>query len=235
MIDRIYQNRAEFYGCSPDLFSKTGILVIPESKLSNALTLARIGSHLMLRYDPNLDLPIPQIKELDHSDIDSVMKFLEGALGQDDLSWNDPFIYHYKLDSEVPDLPSSTLEIRQFHAAELSELNAFYSECSEDDLDQVEIYLDEPDPVIFLGRMDQKIVAYVSHRYLSHQIANIGVLVLPAYRKNGFGLALVRHITNWCIRSQKIPLYIVNRSNLGSMALIQKLNYTPLVEAYRLD
>ena len=235
LLHRIFSDRAEFYNCNPDLFSTAGILFIPEKKLSNVLTLARVGSHLILRYDPKFDLPIHHIKNLDHSKVNHVMSFLEDYFKNDGLTWNDPYIYHYKLDSDLPDLPLNKTEIQQFQVSELDELNSFFSECSEEDLDEADIYLDEPDPVIFLGRMDRKIVAYVSHRYLSQGIANMGILVHPRYRKNGFGLAMVKHNTIWCIENSKIPLYIVNRTNIGSMSLIKKLKYKPIIEVFRFD
>ena len=235
ILQRIYRDRAEFYNCDPALFSTPGILFIPEMKLSNALTLARVGSHLILRYDPQFDLPIHQLENLDHSSTKHVMRFLEDYMKGAGLSWNDPYIYHYKVDTCLPGNPAPVLDIQRFPESKLDELNAFFSACSDDDLEEADIILDKPDPVIFTGRIEGKIVAYVSHRYLSQGIANMGILVHSGYRKKGYGSAMVRHNTIWCIENGKIPLYIVNQKNLGSMALIKKLHYTPIIEAFRFD
>lgn len=235
MLQRVYRNRADFYNCSSDLFSAAGVRFIPEKKLSNALTFPRVGSHLFLRYDPKFDIPEHDIEELDHSKIKCVMRLLEDHFKDQGLSWNDPYIYHYKFDSDLPALPSYDLDIQEFRESELVELTTYYSECSEDDLEQADIYVDQPDPVIFLGRIDQKIVAYGSHRYVSQGIADMGILVHPGFRKKGYGLAKVHHNTAWCIEHEVIPMYIVNRRNTGSMSLIEKLKFTPIIEAYRLD
>ncbi len=234
-LERIYDDRAAFYRCGADLFTTTGITFIAVESLTRALTVSRVGSHLLFRYDPNLDLPFESISDLNLEDINNVLQFVSARFEGRGMSWNEPYIYHYKIDTQLATPPTIDLTVKRIDEPSYPLMDAFLSECSEEDIDEADIDLDEPDPVIFCGFRGDTIVAYVSHRYFSNGIADIGILVHPHYRRRGYGLAMVHHDTLWCLENDKVPLYCVRRDNIGSMALVGQLGFSPIIEAYRFD
>ena len=104
-------------------------------------------------------------------------------------------------------------------------LRAFYGECSAEDLDEAEIYIDEPDPVIFGLFENDQMVAYASHRYWDSIIADIGVLVHPGIRSRGLGKAVVSRICEWCIQNDVIPMYRVFDGNTHSLRIPAALGF----------
>ena len=116
-------------------------------------------------------------------------------------------------------------------------LRAFYGECSAEDLDEAEIYVDEPDPVIFGLFENEQMVAYASHRYWDGVIADIGVLVHPGFRSRGLGKAVVSRICEWCIQNDVIPMYRVFDGNAHSSRIPAALGFKEkvIIETFIID
>ena len=236
-LKRIYEERSKFYKCEPALFQQPGLKLIPEEKLKSkkVITIASIDKHLLLRFDPKMDFPFKEFKKINQSSKSAVLKFLAEYFAKDNLVLNEPFYYFYKLDNKLPVSRVKDLKIRQISEADYPAMNDFFKHCSEEDLDDADIDLDEPDPVIFCGFYDNQIVAYASHRYFPEGIADIGVLIHPDHRKKGYGLDVVSHDTRWCLDNNIIPMYRVWENNIGSVSLVKKLGFTCFVEVYRLE
>jgi len=231
IVERIYKDRANFYRCEPDLFGTPGMKLIAEESLRNkkSITIAKIKEHLFLRYDPNLNFPIMEFENLDHLDSDQVITRLSHFFDIVLPEPEDGFYYFYKLDKQLPEIPVNNLHIRQISEEDYPALNKFLYQCTTDDLDDADILIEEPDPIIFCGYLSKEIVAYASHRLFSEGIADIGVLIHSEHRQKGYGSALVRKDTHWCLENDVIPMYRVLGTNKGSMALVKKLGFTPLV------
>jgi GNAT superfamily N-acetyltransferase len=105
----------------------------------------------------------------------------------------------------------------------------FYETCTEADLDEAEISIDEPDPVIY-GMFDGgQLVAYASHRYWDDFIADIGVLIHPSYRGRGLGKAVVSALCEWCIENDVVPMYRVFTDHTHSRRIPEALGFKEMV------
>lgn len=104
-----------------------------------------------------------------------------------------------------------------------------YEACTEEDLDEAAIYVDEPDPVIF-GIFDEgRLVAYASHRYWDNVIADIGVLIHPDYRSRGLGKAVISELCAWCIQNDVVPMYRAFSYHNHSRRIAQALGFKEMV------
>lgn len=234
-LPRIYRERASFYHCEPELFTRPGVSFFPAESLKNTITLARIGKHLLIRHDPSVRMPVEDIRRLDVSRDEAVLDYLGLVNDFKDYVRREPYIYFYKLNPSPAEMKPPELEIRRIPWEEYPELFPFFSQCSREDVEEAGIYPEEPDPVIFCGVSKNTIVTYVSHRYLSEEIADMGILVHPLHRRKGLGRWMVELDTRWCLENGKIPLYRVRRDNAASVSLISGLGYTPLISVYRLS
>jgi len=234
-LPRIYRERASFYHCEPELFTRPGVSFFPAESLKNTITLARIGKHLLIRHDPSVRMPVEDIRRLDVSRDEAVLDYLGLVNDFKDYVRMEPYIYFYKLNPSPAEMKPPELEIRKVTGEEYPELFPFFFQCSREDFEEADILLDEPDPVIFCGLSEKAIVAYVSHRYLSEDIADMGILVHPLHRRKGLGSLMVELDTRWCLENGKIPLYRVRRDNTPSVSLISGRGYTPLITVYRLS
>ena len=116
-------------------------------------------------------------------------------------------------------------------------LRAFYGDCTKEDLDEAEIYVDEPDPVIYGLFEKSHMMAYASHRYWDDIIADIGVLVHPDYRSKGLGKAVVSIICEWCIQNDVVPMYRVFNNNTHSLRIPASMGFKERVtiETFKVD
>ena len=114
-------------------------------------------------------------------------------------------------------------------------LLALYDACSEVDLDEAEIYVDEPDSVIFGLFDDGALVAYAGHRYWGEAIADIGVLIHPEYRSRGLGRAVVSILCKWCLENDALPMYRVPADHLHSLGIARALGFQEMVVVETLE
>ena len=108
-------------------------------------------------------------------------------------------------------------------------LRSLYDACTEEDLDEAEIYVDDPDPVIYGMFAKEQLVTYASHRYWDEIIADMGVLIHPNYRSQGLGKAVVSALCDWCIQNNVVPMYRVFSDHPHSQRIPQALGFQELV------
>jgi GNAT superfamily N-acetyltransferase len=119
---------------------------------------------------------------------------------------------------------------RRLHAEnDDSYLLSLYEACTEEDLDEAEISIDKPDPVIYGIFAGGQLVAYASHRYWDDVIADIGVLIHPGYRSRGLGKAVVSALCEWCIANDVVPMYRVFSDHTHSLRISQALGFKEMV------
>jgi GNAT superfamily N-acetyltransferase len=126
---------------------------------------------------------------------------------------------------------------RVYPEQENDRLLALYGACTAEEVDDAEIYVEEPDPVIY-GTFDgPQMVAYASHRYWVDVLADIGVLVHPAYRSRGLGKAVVSALCAWCLDNDIVPMYRVNDDHLHSRRIPVALGFRQMatVEVLQVD
>ena len=120
----------------------------------------------------------------------------------------------------------------------LAAIAALVDDCSDDDLEEAELEIDDLDEVIEVVLAPSgAIAAYGSSRDfdLADGFGDIGVITHPNHRGEGLGTAVVQSL----IHRQRVdriePLYRCDPNNIGSMKLSARLGFVPVIDllAYR--
>ena len=80
---------------------------------------------------------------------------------------------------------------------------------------------------------DRRIVSQSSAGDIPAGAANIDVWTHEDYRGQGYGSKCVRQAVNWCIRNDRVPIYLVVTSNTGSIRLAEDLGFTRFAREIR--
>ncbi|HVO44232.1 MAG TPA: GNAT family N-acetyltransferase [Aggregatilineales bacterium] len=142
-----------------------------------------------------------------------IARFPEAGLK---LLWRDP-IYYLKPE-KLP--PATGPNVRWLTASDRPALAALEHACSELEVKMAEITID--DPAVAGYFMEGRLVGATSLLFMDDVIADIGVLVHPAYRKSGIASEMVRIISRWGIEHNRILQYTTTETNTGSMAVARK-------------
>ena len=230
----VYGYWANRFGCAQEDFFRPGILIIKEDNLAKTdkMHVYHIDKMIVVRTDPALadqagwpggyrrGAVWPSGRDFEQLFGEQAQVTLVSTLLDCFLDPND-------FKQFTGDHPFSARRVDpQADEACLLEL---YEACSEADLDDAEIYVDDPDPVIF-GLFDgPKMIAYASHRYWDDVLADIGVLIHPDYRRRGLGKAVVSVLCEWCFENDVVPMYRVFDDHLHSIKIRQALGFKQLV------
>ena len=230
----VYRYWANRFNCQQKDFSNPGSLVIREEEFSETdrILVYNIDKMSVIRIAPILadraNLPNGYSMDIGVISAHQIQKWLDKKYT---FATDGPFLdcYLYPDDFKPITAPS------HFEAKRLSPekdnpiLLDFYAECSEEDIDEAEIFVDKPDPIIY-GLFDgKKMAAYASHRYWDDVIADIGVLVHSNYRSLGLGKAVVSSLCQWCIENDIVPMYRVFRKHVHSWRIQAALGFTEMV------
>jgi len=233
--EMVYGFWARRFDYGEAMFDRPCTYIFEEETLQGKMktNLYQIGAISILRIGPDL---------LAQLDLPSIFPCAIKAIGVDDLQevLNGRFritvqdtLLDWFLDAKnhIHYAPPDGFTMRRLDGVkEDATLQAFYATASQQDLEAAEIYLDEPDPVIFgLFDADGTMAAYASHRYWEDLLCDIGVLVGDGYRGKGLGKAVVSALCDWCIANQKIPMYRVFDNNPHSLAIPGALGFQLLV------
>ena len=77
---------------------------------------------------------------------------------------------------------------------------------------------------------NNEIAAYSFLSNIDNGGANIVVVTLPKYRRKGYGKAVVTKSTEWCLKNELIPIYLVDQSNTASINLAKSLGFETMSE-----
>lgn len=107
---------------------------------------------------------------------------------------------------------------------------------TKDDIDDAEIYLDDPDEKIKLVFFKDKPVVYAGYRRYQTYTGDVGILVHPDHRKRGLAVYAVNEITKLAIKNGVLPMYRTWDANKGSMAVAKRCGYDNFwnIDVYRL-
>jgi GNAT superfamily N-acetyltransferase len=118
------------------------------------------------------------------------------------------------------------LELRRLDGkAEWPLVKSLLEGCSEEEVDDAEIYEDDPDAVVFGGFAGERLVCYAGFRYWEEKFADIGILTHPEFRRRGVGKWLVSALCEWCLENGVIPMYRVDPENSGSRRIAEALGF----------
>jgi GNAT superfamily N-acetyltransferase len=227
----VYEYWADRFGCDPEDFSKAGTLFIKDEEITdpsrailyhiNKMSLVRISSTLtnqigvQEKHPEKLTIQGLQTLFGDGYQVSINSTLLDKYLDPKDFRFFTP----------KGDFPTRRVDAEKDKAI----LFKLFESCTEEDLDAADIYVDDPDPVIF-GLFDgEKMVAYASHRYWGESIADMGVLIHPTYRSQGLGKAVISVLCDWCIQTEVVPMYRVFSDHEHSQRIPLALGFKDMV------
>jgi GNAT superfamily N-acetyltransferase len=230
----VYGYWARRFGCAREDFVHPGTLVIKEQELAGTerIHIYHIDQMSVARMAPSL---VKQMGLPDGYERDSVsltVNRVRSLIGPGYRVEIESTLLDCYLDPEdfKPFTATDGFTPRRLHPErDNTRLLGLYEACTEEDLDAAEIYVDEPDPVIFGMFDNEQLVAYASHRYWDEIIADIGVLIHPDYRSRGLGKAVVSALCEWCIENDVVPMYRVLSDHDHSRRIARALGFREMV------
>lgn len=79
---------------------------------------------------------------------------------------------------------------------------------------------------VFAMVKNGKIVSRSSASDIPSGAANIDIWTHEDYRRQGYGSKCVRQVVNWCIKNDRLPIYLASTSNTASIRLAEELGFT---------
>ena len=234
--DAVHGYWAKRFGFQPEDFFRpcTWVRVEDDFRDSGTCVLYHIGQASIIRVDPALaeriNLPAGMLPTPSAMTIKDLQDHIGG---QYTVGLKYTLLDHFLDPKDFKPAPAPEGFIPHYLDAQNKTENAilldFYDQCSAEDLDEADIYIDEPDPVIF-GLFDgEQMVAYASHRYWENTLADIGVLVHKDYRKRGLGKAVVAELCQVCFDHDIVPMYRAMDYNTGSLRIPHALGFEMLL------
>ena len=232
----VYGYWAKRFGCQPEDFSNpcTWVRIEDDFRNKGTCVLYHMDQASIIRIDPALAKLINLPAGMYPQPIAMTEQELQDHIGgQYTVGLKYTLLDHFLDPKDFKPSPAPQgFTPRYLDAANEAEnaiLLAFYDQCSADDLDEADIYIDEPDPVIF-GLFDgEQMAAYSSHRYWENTLADIGVLVHKDYRKRGLGKAVVAELCQVCFDHDIVPMYRAMDYNTGSLRIPHALGFEMLL------
>lgn len=230
----VYGFWANSFGCLPEDFSQTCTWVKKQDDMrdSGTCVLYHMGAASIIRIDPALAERIGLSGGMYPQPIAMTITELQGLAGDKySISVKSTLLDHFidPKDFKVAPYPEGFTPRYLDAEKDKDTLLGFYGQCSAKDLDEADIIIEEPDPVIF-GLFDgEHMAAYSSHRYWENTLADIGVLVHKDYRKRGLGTAVVSELCQYCFDHDIVPMYRAFDYNTGSLRIPHALGFEMLL------
>ena len=230
----VYGYWAKRFSCDREDFAHPGTSAIKEVELagSDRIYIYHINKKSVVRIAPALakQVGLPDGYKRDTVSLTvNELQFMVGEKCRVELKSTLLDCYLDPVDFR-PFTAQGDFKARRLHPEnDISHLHSLYDACTEEDLDAADIYVDDPDPVIYGLFEKERLVAYASFRYWDEIIADIGVLIHPNYRGRGLGKAVVSALCEWCIRNEVVPMYRVFSDHQHSLRIAQALGFKEMV------
>lgn len=104
-------------------------------------------------------------------------------------------------------------------------IQSLLDDCSEEEVEDAEIFEDDPDAVVIGAMAGERLVGYAGFRYWEEEFADVGILTNPEFRRRGLGRFLVSELSAWCLDNGVVPMYRVDPENHGSRRIAEGLGY----------
>lgn len=146
-------------------------------------------------------------------------KAMEVAFSDIDYCLNDPndFIFSFKGQSDI----------RKLSVQDTDHLNEFYSDCSEDDKDTLDLEIETD---FALGLFEQNrlsaVARYVPTKTVS-QVLDLTMLVRNNRRGEGLSTVIMSELVEAALKQNLWPKYRVKEDNFASIAVAKKMNFKP--------
>ena len=230
----VYGYWAKRFGCTRDEFAHSGTLFVEEDDLDKTrkVILYHIDKMNIVRIGPSLFKKMGLPNDHDNKAASLNVNALQAIVGEKFKIEVKSTLLDFFLDAKdfVFHTTKNDFSTRRlFPDKDNSHLLSLFSACTENDLDEADIIVNEPDPVIYGMFNGNQLVAYASHRYWDEIIADMGVLIHPSYRNRWLGKAVVSELCKWCIKNQIVPMYRVFSYHTHSKSIPLALGFKELV------
>ncbi len=220
----IIKDRGAFYNCSRETFFKPGTTFRTAEFLSGKETFyhTRLFDHIFISAGEEF---IPLLSEWSDSGARTLeLTDIRGKLKKMDIEESYP---HYTYSHET--VSSHTIppdyEIRNIDPSDHPSIQAFLVTCSDEDIEDALIDVEDPDEEIRMVFRGETPVGYAGYRLWESGLGDVGILIHPDHRKRGLGVAAVADTTAACIANGHLPFYRTSRDNKGSSAIAEGLGY----------
>jgi hypothetical protein len=223
MMDRVYNQLAIDYNCSPDDFLKDG-LIFTEAKQNEGrrsfpwiiprLEMITMGNGVVINASADI-LPL-------------VYQRLEGKTSYE--AFNAPFVYGVN-PYFLPDLDKLPLLSRnnefEYVIIEKDDIQKLYELEGFDYALQYDIHSEHPEMVAVIARYKDAVVGIASANADCKTMCSINVDVLLSYRGNKLATILVNTLTHEVLNRGYIPYYFTSYSNVISQRVAVQAGYHP--------
>jgi len=146
-------------------------------------------------------------------------------LAEKELLYNDIDLY-FSRPEDFQSVASDGLDIRELSKANEAELTALYTDCSEDDVDTLDLSFDD---LCILGLYIDNVLVGVTRYYIVPQtrgITDVAVLLARRVRGQGLSTPLVSRLVEIIIERGDIPRYRVKEDNIPSRSIAKRLGFS---------
>ncbi|MBN2658854.1 MAG: GNAT family N-acetyltransferase [Spirochaetales bacterium] len=218
----ILEDRGKFYGCSRDTFFTKGTTFNHRESFDGKETLyltpfyehtfITAGREIIERLSPHRHISLSN---------DLISELIPGLK----IEMTYPHFLYYGSEIAVPSV-SPDYEIVSADPSDHSRLREFLDGCTEEDIEDALIDLDDPDEQIRLILHRGKPVGYGAYRRWGQEMGDVGILIQREHRRRGLGRAAVAAATQACLDNDCLPFYRTSSDNPGSERIARSLGYT---------
>lgn len=221
----IIKNRAAFYKCSEDTFKEEGNTYCIRDWTDGCLYLTKHDNHTFISCGKALEKKLKSTGEL------ITREYLESSV--DGLVREESYPHYVYYGEKSPSFPlPEGYAMKEMSPDHHPPLQAFLDLCTPEDIDDAQIFLDDPDKIIHLVYKGDEPCAYAGYRIWEYGLGDVGILTRPGHRRKGIGAAAVAAATQSCLDCGDIPFYRTSRTNKGSQAIAKKVGYKFLWETW---
>lgn len=223
LMSRVNQTWLDHFQLPVEILSRLGTTVYKNEKwdADSYIILWPVGQHIVLEIAPAAEQAVQTLLAQLPSDHVLTLANFKDAWGEVETSGT-PM---YALDAAEfrPFSVSLPYVLRQLTSSDQPAFDAFLAQCSEEDKDEGDVGIDH---MIAFGVFDGERIAAAGSVFIWRGFIDIGILTDPAYRKKGFGKALVSACAAHYLLGDKVVGYRHDVLNVGSRGIAQGLNFT---------
>ncbi len=223
---RIYQHWADYFSCAPDDLGQPGTELLAEETLvgSHVIAIWYIGKCSLVQLDPAYTEKVKDVLIAAAPRLALCGDTLQAAWGSEYIQSRDIGLVHYLYPDDLPKFaPTGMCTLRQLTRDDAEAMAMLQHANTPEDVD--EGYVEVTHPIAFGCFAGPQLVAAASG-YERTGFLDVGVLTHPAFRRHGFGTAVVGALCAWSIAQDLIPQYRCNEQNIGSHRLAKALSFT---------
>jgi len=219
--DIMIEDRGSFYGCDRETFFRKGTTFKHRESLDgkDILYTTRLFDHTFITTGCEL---ISKLFPHGEMNLDGTKLKEQFPSLQYEMAY--PHFFYRRDKIDIPNLPEG-YEIVPADPADHKLLQQFLDGCTDEDIEDALIDLDDPDEEIRLVFHKGKPVGYGAYRRWGKMMGDVGILIQKEHRMKGLGKAAVAAATEACLNNDCLPFYRTSRENTGSQSIARNLGY----------